>query len=103
MKKLFNTAQNFTDCWCDKFSVPRIPVEIITDKEMEQDLSITENKIYLNKDLIKDENMFVYALLHEIMHWVLYHKSDNDMYRDESVVEVITNEIYKEFYGDNNA
>ena len=88
---------DFVKEWCNKLKIPRIGCVLIKEKEMENE-TVTDTMIYLLKSITKDSSYCKYVLLHEIIHWCLYCKSEQTIFIDEHIVEVITNEIFQEFY-----
>ena len=100
MKKQIKEIEIFIEDWCLTLGVPVLELIIAAEAEMgnetveEEDIGV----VYILEEAFNDMIYTKYVIFHEIMHWYLYHKLIGKVYRDENIVEMVTNELFSENY-----
>ena len=98
MKKKIKQIEDFIDGWCNTLEIPVLQLKIITEKEMENEINHSSGIIYCLGSISKNIAYAKYVIFHEIMRWYLYHQIIGAIYKNETIVEMITNELFKKYY-----
>lgn len=91
--------QLFINHWCLKLNVPFVRLNLVSQQEMDkEENNDQEDIIYLLDTAIKDIDYCKKVLLHEVVHLALYYNFLHPVYKNETVVQEITEEIYTRYY-----